>query len=577
MIIQGDCLEVLKTLPDESIHCCVTSPPYYGLRDYGTAKWAGGDSGCNHRHQLGGEGKSSAKQNTSTGTQTIAYRGICSKCGATRIDSQLGLEPTIEEYIEKMVAVFREVKRVLRGDGTCWVNMGSSYASGGKKPNQFQNGVQPCGNGDTAQQDFLENDRACPDSDDGYQDGFQTHHGSIENNDQPLERLLSLYEKKDHDNVRQALRELSLSVSGVRKSKKHSSYTQNVPAFPSQLGKVLASLFDGDSCLNDVLRFSDKTVYKHDIIPMLRTLVLSILGMGSSFSASGNPPALDLLYYTIKFLNVKQKDEMQIPHLLALALKADGWYLRSDIIWAKPNPMPESVTDRPTKSHEYVFLLSKSQKYYFDSHAVREEGSPSTLKRDKYDRNQPRSSNLHHGEGFMVQPANTITKGGRNLRTVWTIATQPTPEAHFATFPQKLVEPCIKAGTSEKGCCPKCGGPWVRVVEKTGEFKRRSGGNDSATKETTFRNDINADMQNIYQTIGWSPSCTCLENDPNSKYYKAPIPATVLDPFAGSGTTGLVAYNLGREFIGIELNPEYIKIAEKRIDAVRLPLMEMMA
>jgi DNA modification methylase len=350
-VLVGDVLEQLATLPDGCVQTCVTSPPYWGLRDYGTAEWEGGDAGCDHRHQLGGEGKASAKQNTSAGTQSLCYRDICAKCGARRIDRQIGLEPTPDEWVAKMVAVFRDVRRVLRDDGTAWVNLGDSYST--NNPPGRRDAEREYGRSET-------------------QDG---------------------------------------SFDWGRSARKTSA-------------------------------------------------------------------------------GLKPKDLVGIPWRLAFALQADGWWLRSDIIWAKPNPMPESVTDRPTKAHEYVFLLSKRARYYYDADAVREPG------RDWGERD--RSNSKHNTEGMRAagqRPHTGLKNGdataGRNLRTVWTIPTHPFPEAHFATFPPKLVEPCIKAGS--------------RVGD------------------------------------------------------------TVLDPFLGSGTTALVADRLGRDAIGIELNPTYAEMARKRI------------
>ena len=283
MILHGDVLDKLQEVESDSVQCVVTSPPYWGLRDYGT-------------------------------------------------EGQLGLEKTPEEYVENMVKVFREVRRVLKKDGTCWLNLGDSYTS-------------------------------------------------------------------------------STKGSGG-KSKKQDSNT--------------GSWYDF-KCLPDT----------------------------------------------------KPKDLVGIPWRVAFALQADGWWLRQDIIWHKPNPMPESVTDRCTKSHEYIFLLAKSQKYYFDNEAIKENGnSICTRKRSSAFRQQNEDNKT------------TLTTVGRNKRSVWRITTQPYKEAHFAVFPEKLPELCIKAGTKEGD--------------------------------------------------------------------------TVLDPFFGSGTTGWVAQRLGRKWIGIELNAEYIKIAEKR-------------
>jgi DNA modification methylase len=303
MILHGGALEMLRTLPAESVQCCVTSPPYWGLRDYG-------------------------------------------------VDGQIGLERTPEEYVARLVEVFGEVRRVLRDDGTLWLNLGDSYAAGGM----------------------------------GAGGGKQlTNRGT--------------------------------SAGG------HMDKPRRAP------------------------------------------------------------------------LGLKPKDLVGIPWMVAFALRSDGWYLRSDIIWAKPNPMPESVTDRPTKSHEYIFLLSKSERYYFDADAVREPIAR------QWDASKPNGSTGRDGwgEGHVLGRADDPHCGmsrtmpnplGRNIRTVWTIATQTYSEAHFATFPEALVERCIAAGS-------------------------RSGD-------------------------------------------------TVLDPFIGSGTVGEVAERMGRKWIGIELSPEYIRLAEKR-------------
>lgn len=313
-VYQGDCREVMAAMEPESVHCVVTSPPYWGLRDYGTATWIGGDEGCDHLRPVENRnarplGAFHGGSDDGNDSREPAYKGTCGKCGAIRQDSQLGLEPTPEAYVENMVAVFREVKRVLRKDGTCWVNLGDSYAVNG--------GARTYGSTDGA-----------------------TGRG-------------------------------------------------NAPGGPRRAPETL-----------------------------------------------------------------KPKDLVGIPWRVAFALQADGWYLRSDIIWAKPNPMPESVTDRPTKAHEYLFLLSKSPRYFYDADAVREANVgtfndfPSHARigggtgRPRYDTNgQAAGPSGHVG----TDPA------GRNLRSVWTIATQPYPGAHFATFPEKLVEPCIKAGCPPDG------------------------------------------------------------------------------------------------------------------------------
>ena len=312
-IYNMDCLEGLKQLPDNSINCCVTSPPYWGLRDYG-------------------------------------------------VEGQLGLESTPEEYVAKMVEVFREVKRVLRDDGTLWLNLGDSYYN--YRPGKGQ----------------------------------------------------------------------ALVKQTVSKTK------QDLP----------------DTC-----------------------------------PRRGN-----------KLVGLKEKDLVGIPWMVAFALRADGWYLRSDIIWHKPNPMPESVTDRPTKAHEYIFLLSKSSKYYYDADSIREPLSEQRAKQagklvDPGNDAKKRKKQIEHDKkrgsgGHFDGHKWRMNSLGRNKRSVWTVATKPFKEAHFAVFPPALIEPCILAG------CPAGG--------------------------------------------------------------------VVLDPFMGSGTTGMVAAMYQRNFIGFELNPEYCKMAEKRIE-----------
>ena len=292
----GDCLEILRTMPDASVHTCVTSPPYFGLRDYG-------------------------------------------------VDGQIGLEPTPDEYVARMVEVFREVRRVLRDDGTLWLNLGDSYAGAGYS---------------------------------------------------------------NHANTGGAKRE------------------------------------DG--------------------------------GKQKHLTGSG----------------LKNKDLIGIPWRVAFALQADGWYLRQDIIWHKPNPMPESVRDRCTKAHEYIFLLSKSPRYYFDHEAMKEPGViPAGTKGAKGSAERAAQPGVNSRP-----PEYKVYDGMRNKRSVWTVTTKPFKGAHFATFPPDLIEPCILAG------CPEGG--------------------------------------------------------------------TVLDPFGGAGTTGLVATQAGRNAVLCEINPEYVEMARKRIDAASL-------
>lgn len=382
-LVQADARQL--PLADASVQCVVTSPPYWGLRDYGL------------------------------GPDT------------------LGLEPTPELYVQHVVEVFREVRRVLRDDGTCWVNLGDSYAGSS----------QTGGDGSAS----------------------------------------TLAEWKNGGR-----RDRKLVEHAVRRS----------------------------------------------------------LG------------------------NLKPKDLVGIPWRVAFALQADGWWLRADIIWAKPNPMPESITDRPTKAHEYLFLLTKSARYYYDAEAIKE----SVTDEEYRTVGKIRPSLDGH---FLADPERGRTKAGlsfqpngrafRNRRSVWTIATEPYPDAHFATFPEKLVEPCILAGTSERGACPTCGAPWGRNIQNAPNIHPGDSGSnvlqgpiqrglrsDGKAIGTVMRERFQAGREPI--TLGWSPACAC----PSAE----PMPCRVFDPFAGSGTTVAVAERLGRVGIGLELNPAYLQLARRR-------------
>jgi DNA modification methylase len=282
--------------------------------------------------------------------------------------------------------------------------------------------------------------------------------------------------------------------------------------------------------------------------------------------------------------------------MVAFALRADGWWLRQDLIWHKPNPMPESVTDRCTKSHEYIFLLAKSSQYYYDNEAIKETATGYDGRKDTFLKGSQKYAN-----GFVPsQPAQTMAVRGherwqkrkndgtdyggngtgfqdhsgysnldnpyvRNKRSVWTVNTKPYSGAHFATFPEELIIPMIKAGTSEKGVCPDCGKPWERIVEskpaesidcpKTQLAHEARGGIGILTG--TVGKSGSGRIEGYSITLGWQPTCKC---------GKEPVPAIVLDCFSGAGTSCMVAKKLWRRYIGIELNAEYVKLSQDRID-----------
>jgi len=259
---------------------------------------------------------------------------------------------------------------------------------------------------------------------------------------------------------------------------------------------------------------------------------------------------------------IKEKDLLMIPNRVAIALQDAGWYIRSEIIWHKPNPMPESVRDRPTSCHEKIWLITKSKKYYYDADAIREPVAKGTITRLS-EKNLKNQKGSNRGNGGMRSNGNMKPVGNmetKNKRNVWTVTTKPCKEAHFATFPKDLIEPCIKAGCPEK-VCVKCGTPYVRNLKIifTPERKTRDNmvnvipGRDKPTR----MNSKNMESL-IKKDLGFKKDCNCKTDE-----FKSGV---VLDPFGGSGTTGIVASLNNRNAILIELNKEYISIANKRIN-----------
>ncbi len=276
--------------------------------------------------------------------------------------------------------------------------------------------------------------------------------------------------------------------------------------------------------------------------------------------------------------DLKPKDLIGIPWMFAFALRADGWYLRSDIIWHKPTAMPESVTDRPTSAHEHIFLLAKSERYFYDADAIREPLRPKTfttygsrntagkgndglgnVKSDNWNRTVPEKKPRLSADGEIA---------GANKRNVWTIASKPYPGSHFATFPPKLIEPCILAGTSPRAC-EHCGAAWERVTAREPMVIRngpKAGGYGSRTTDGLSGTMVSPAR---VDTLGWQPTCTCKQNGEGH--------CIVLDPFMGAGTVALVAIKYHRDYLGIEINPEYVRLAQERIATVQPVLWEVPA
>ena len=745
-VIQGDVREKLRELPSESVHCCVTSPPYWGLRSY-----------LPEGHELK--------------------------------PLELGNEPTPEEYVQHMVEVFREVKRVLRKDGTLWLNLGDCYAHPGKggpwdeRRSRFNSkqttpghmyaqqanrrrvpGLKPkdlvgipwrvafalqadgwylrcdiiwCLSGGTRVyaktqkgempmtiKDLVRLDPSTVKLWNGYKwtqvlgwsqiprpnvtyeielrsgerigctagHMWPTQRGNVRTDELQIGDVIQTCHLPEPENVRQPagldddlvgwfvglyiaegsrssdtiqisshareterferLQRLANAYHGTcrmhRTGSNQATINLHGPVLNGIIGAYVAGLTAYDKHLHPrcwqrsnvflaaVLRgylsgdghydrennryriaFAGNDNWAADLRTLCARLGYSLRLKRTKHVLNGrrfpgyrgqikfevsnhhnNRPDGEVIAIrrsrARRFWDIGVEDE---PHLFALA---SGVLTHN----SKPNPMPESVTDRPTRSHEYVFLLAKSKKYFYDTDAIREPQKtaeqsefydPSTrpdaeeiarrvsdfarsrvrdeagrfvdMGRDSYNPRDGLQSKLR-----TQRPLRLLNPQGGNKRSVWTISTQPFPEAHFATFPEKLVEPCILAGTSAAGCCPKCGKPWTRIVEKgepDREWQARCGADASGGYKGKARKDyagsgaqdpsavkarILAGMHKTW-TIGWRPTCKCDAGEP--------IPAVVLDPFAGVLTTLYVAEKLGRDSIGIELNPAYIEIGER--------------
>ena len=412
-IIKGDSLEELKKIKKSTFHCCITSPPYWGLRDYG-------------------------------------------------IEGQVGREDSVSTYVESLVNISLEVKRVLRDDGTYWLNIGDTY----------------CGAGHT--------NKEVPDP---------------------------KYAAREQEQKAIALNTYN------SKTKLEGFKSKELLGIPWEVVKALQK-------------------------PILSCNECNYKGHWIKWGHIPNHR---------KWCPICKK-------IVDYSKYEDGWYLRTDIIWSKNNPIPDPVKDRPTRSHEYIFLLTKNKKYYYDFHAVLESALESNRKSSRIGaKNQIGTQRKDQGRTY----AGDIK---RNKRTVWTVSVANFPSAHFATFPEKLIEPCILAGTSEKGCCPKCLSPWKKIIKREEQLITVYNSSKNKNSCDIFNNKIDnkkmpqdkEEYRILFKNKGWEPTCNCGEKDV--------IPSVILDCFSGAATTGYVSIGRGRKYVGIEINQKYIDISEKRLD-----------
>ena len=654
-LYNSDCRN-MSELADESVHCAVTSPPYFGLRKYEGNQvlvW-GGNPECEHEwgqtiphpaSKSGPHGPNSvigAKKPQHEARKQTSLGNFCQKCGAWK--GALGLEPTPELYVEHTVEILREVRRVLRKDGVVFWNCGDSYfASGGAhKPEHANPGLSKSaqrGGVPHSNLDEIDETDAMTQCDpsDAWTAGFFDGEGNIaitknagrsagklritaaQVDKLPIERLQYLFggSIRMAPSKRENWRAFWVWECSAKKAVDALKRMEPFLLVKKRQAE-LAYQFQSTVGTND----GGKPRLTQELIAERERIKQAISDCNHSIPDEQ--------------LELKSKDLCLIPSRVALALQSDGWWVRSVIIWHKPNPMPESVNGwrwekhrikvknsnqdpnksniqgdsrhnpelaaewidcpgcekcnpndglvlrkgswRPTNSYEHILMLTKSASYYCDADAVREE---SQLKSNSFGSNQ-RDTAIGHGlgsgnSGINAAKARARETGGfqyRNLRDVWTFPTTPFPGAHFAVFPEKLPKLCIKAATSEKGCCPKCGAPWARVISKhiegeledrpyCGKGQLRSNGTEGG--QGTQHSSLGQQDKITRNTISWKPTCTCGCSET--------IPCTVLDPFAGASTTLLVARKLNRQSIGYELSSDYCKLGKARLKNY-MPLWE---
>lgn len=499
-LLLGDVRESLKLIESETVNCVTTSPPYYNQRDYATGLWEGGDPNCNHSKSVrpmaeranpsgSGIGKGGAY---SEAQDVVRYTGTCPDCGAISIDNQIGRESTLDEYIQNLVEVFLEVKRVLRKDGVLFLNLGDkmSGSGGAHKSSHANPGLSKSatrgGNSDR-----------------------------VEHSDLSAGSMMSIPWR-----VAWALQEGGWILRSAINWVKASSMPESVssPRWEQHKVKIKGGGYSGrrDPDINPQPLSGISSDRPRKVNPDRR-------GDGPSVASQPWNEYDDCPGCKICSANG------------GLVLRWGNW--------------------RPTKSYELIFMFSKSQRYYADGDAVRQPHKA------QYTARYFRNSFVDHEEQPYAADVEFIGNlAGANLRDTWEIASQGFRGQHYASYPPELVRRCVSIGTSEKGACNQCGDPWIRVISKGENLERDT--NPKTTKIQPTPDDprefeAGSTSSRPSLTVGWLPSCKCQDSKP--------VPATVLDPFLGSGTTAFVARTMGRNAIGCDLSEEYLNIAIKRI------------
>ena len=617
---------------------------YAGLPDL---IW-GGDPNCGHqwisqikRGISGGKGNAYAEKLKIKGVENYletpdSFNAFCSLCGGWK--GAYGLEPTPEMYVQHTIEILREIKRVLRKDGVVFWNIGDSYAGSNSDKGDYRakKGLQ---------KDIY--DWEHPQANTGKWDkwrrgiGGEEHGVSLSGIPIPLNlkpKDLCLIPFRVAIAAQEPYQEFTIKeladrawlagiidgegcigIHHMERKDRGSHYHQFQPFIsvgsidPPLIERIVRITrmngtrqttepgdVDGRGIItrhaNYEWRVEGTNAIKviEDVFPNLTIkrkqakIAYELAKCHTPHTGKGHKVPTDItthklmLWQMIKDCNQRKEVDVNLPEVPQHI--EPGWWVRSVIIWSKNNPMPESVTDRPTESHEYILLLTKNSKYYWDAEAVREPQQPSSFERRQYDtgwnaksilaedeKGRPftgvpriRGYKTKHftafGEQEQFHGQDIESLGGRNIRSVWEFPTQPYPKAHFAVFPEKLPELCIKAATPEVGCCSKCGVPWVRIINRVSKSKSYATGKSEVKRgdglATAFSGYDDGSSCPQFETLGWQPSCS---------HTDAPkIGSIVLDPFAGSGTTLWVAAKLGRRAVGYELSKEYCDLCIDR-------------